>query len=408
MTAIPFPDFNVVSPAGHIRLEMTSPDNVPGAVVEKDSDRNWFGGFQRNFVYRAFDVVTGNVVWERRQPADEQSPYSAWIDDRGWCVVATIDSSNAHLLVIGADGECRARIDLADGILLSAESNDLNPTTAGPHWDHLAYGYFAADDVWACRLKSGRRIVLNLQSGACRRETSDPGDPFSELERRWSVSRLRKASLEFGKLESEPLERSDLLDYFEVLTAQLIAGQLRAIEAVEPLRTLERCRAVGSYTFADQLGWSTAVASLEIRKAAKLAMRQMGIEPEGYASYAFRLERTGRDNESGDDETCDEEADDDESDEENDSFAVERCIEVPERIQDRLARTDRLHLGHSAWDVLELLGAPDSVGRSNDWLYDFVLPEPRTLKLTFQDSPGIVAAITWERAGWIDSDRSDL
>src|SRR5688572_29804104 len=103
MTSIWFPDFDVVSAGGLIRLELSSPYNevVPNSVP-----------FQSNFTYRAVERANDRILWERRQSIDEHSPRRAWIDDSGWAVVATIHAASAKLIVISPDGSRTQEVEL--------------------------------------------------------------------------------------------------------------------------------------------------------------------------------------------------------------------------------------------------------------------------------------------------------
>jgi hypothetical protein len=368
MTFVSYPDFQVDSPGGRIRLEATSPENAEEAKP--------YRFFQSNFIYRARDIATGDLVWERRQGEREHSPRLAWISDSGWCVVAT---SDADLYVIDSDGRLTAVVELHD-LLKNDGRDDLQWSTAGSHWYWGSFIYFPADDVWACRLPSSWRIVLNLSTGECHCEAGVPGDALLTYERDWSVCRLRRAASEIEKLGVDDEDDEDRrANVGEVILAVHLAGQLNATDAVESLRCLELCRELGSCLYAPEVGPEVAVALHTIRRDSQWALRCFGVEPQGYSPYRFwRLPSVPDPTEI------------------RIRFDESRSLDVPERIADRAKRADAVHLGLSAGDVLALLGAPDKRIWDKQWVYHFAEPAPHSFRITFGDHPGIVTSLDRE------------
>lgn len=390
MTAIPFPDFTVVSPGGRVRVEICSPDNAegPDSGDADNSNRRFFGGFQINFVYRAFDQETGALLWERRQTENEMSPATAWVRDDGLCIAALKHAFNAGLLVIEKNGETLWDINLGNTAFASREVGDetlehpdYHWTSAGTFWFDKSFGYFH-ESFWICRLPSGRRLVVDLNSGNCSCRESNLDDDWSEVERRESARRLgqltamrdwsSRRNWDDQDDEDEELRIAEYRLYDELMASIVVAGQVRSRASVGELRRLEQSQYLGGYTSLHFAEPSCDVATLPIRAMARLSLLRLGYQPSGLAPYLFS---------------------------EGDEFSMDQLLKIPENVSNRLERTNQLTIGTSSREVLMSIGSPDAICRDT-WCYDF-LAEGVTVNLEVDCNTGLLTRIEPAQPGWL-------
>lgn len=377
VTAIHYPDLVVTSPGGRCRLEARSPDNA-GRDPGGNHQRVIWGGYQKNFVYAVSRVADGATLW-RRELRGEMSPVAAWVHDDGWAVVVTLHVFFSHLLVLSPEGDRVARFDVCND-LLKGHERELNAGSAGPWWHAGGFAYFVELDGrphWAILTLYGRRVVIDLAT-ARRGDASSPA--FDRHEREWALGRLREAA-DAVPLGRESMPRRALQG---ARTACRLAGELRLREAAPLLQAIEPCDlggiGCGGPVLQDPNGGGVRLRmkAHALRQSAQLALRMLGVEPEGYAPYALR--------------TAAEEG------------RPSTPIAAPERLPDRDRRAEAVTPGWETRAVIDHLGAPDhaSYGR---WEYELSLEAARTLRVEWSDDLTRVEEVTHVRpAVWTDPD----
>jgi hypothetical protein len=328
-------------------------------------------------MYRLFDNATGKLVWEREQTQDESSPIRAWVHDDGVTVIATKNTFGADLLVLNREGVRVFRVDLRDeksGTKL-AES-DLAWTSAGPYWYQYAVAYFAAIDGvwhWCSRLFSGRRMAIDLEACAFANlgETSMPD--LVEAESAWAREQLQEARFD----PHIAPDAVDLPEYESAVKAMLISGLHGLHDQIPKLYEFEPIAWEGGWTSALWLEGHVELAILPIRQTAQRAIRRFGREPRGYSPMRFFKWRDGGQRDE---------------------------IAVPEFVSARFEKGQSIQAGHTAMEVLQMVGAPDS-SSSFECAYDFA--EPRPCKLSLEFEGGVVKSASWAQADWTKTDTTD-
>jgi hypothetical protein len=379
MTAISYPDCRASSPNGRFTLEARSPHNgtIPhrnGRPASPDEFPFKYRDHQSEFRYRLLRGGRSRPVWERWQPATEDSPHEVVVSDDGWAVLRT-HGFCPDVIAISPDGRevVRARIWYADNPDLRRgppsthvwRPATIDFTTAGVYWTSHSWRYFvpvAGRPHFVWRPWDGRRLVIDLD-----RAFVFPDDqPLLEgLERvlveaeRAGVTellaglapRMTEIATRLGPGAGEPAEDDPLLEPLRQVKAALhLVGVHRVVECLPFLRAWEEidCRSVSTGTAALPDHW---LEVQNFRPILQHALRLMGEEPAGFAPYYFTHHARGR-------------------------------LPVPERLTDRRARAARLTPGMAPEQVLRLVGAPDHVRRdshqvgrryvwSETWDYDF-------------------------------------
>lgn len=375
MTAISYPDIVVHSPDRAFRLEARSPDNRPKGHPDRTVAGSTFNddevSFQRAFCFTLYEGDSAQVVWTLEQAAvSATSPSAAHVSDRGWVVVQTHDHLRSEVVAISPSGKRGMTLDVAAALVTDPISRrHVHETTAGPSWSGQSHAWFATlsgrEHFWL-RTWWGDRVLLDLEGGS-RVAASEHEGRLAAEEAAWALSAL-------GSFDADADPWSGPWD--EWLTAITLAGRVRLGSAERLIRPFESISAIWSSSSTDVLstGWAQLhffYQTYRTRPFATLALRRLGAQPRGFASYVF-----GRPGAPGE------------------------HLELPECIQERDQRAVRP--GMKGLDVLQLLGAPDLMdGRR--WSWD--TESDSTLRLTFTD--GVVKSLeTLRPPGWIiDADR---
>jgi len=184
MSAVSFPDLDIVSPNGRYRGEAKSPDNreIPGPDG-KPADPTTFGykygQEQRTFRFRLRDHQ-GQLLWERWQPEREPSPVQLYLADDGWLVIRTHGDRLTYLVCISPAGVETIRVIVTDGCVYRPASetpppgsplviaSNANSSSAGLYWAWAALHFFFhyQNDCYFSMWPSwGERFAINLTQG---------------------------------------------------------------------------------------------------------------------------------------------------------------------------------------------------------------------------------------------------
>lgn len=366
-TAWYYEDVTACSPSGQYRVDAQSPDNKPGST-EKSS--------QADFVYTCRDTRAGKTLWTRKQrmgkpifdrsyPSmtftcpEEGSPVMIFVSDSGWTAVRT---GWNDLIVVTPGGRDRCRIDLVSDALTREEREKyVVQSTGGPLWSGYAVWYFldvGGDRLFVIRPWWGRRILIDIENGTLAQEAGARSKAMSTYERSYVLTELAN-----GTKTQKQWERGGHWELVRpVLNAAFLAGRLEIADTIPLLRQLEDSpyvgiSRIGHFTAPDKRDAQLdpdSYSTLEVRQVVQLSLRRLGEQPKPLPANEFCIRY---------------------SDYRKDRPYVPKGLTVP-----RHANTGRLTPGMSAEQVLDLVGAPDFVGRDT-WEYDMDANPPFSLVL---------------------------
>lgn len=421
MTARGYPDCDATSPNGRYRLEARSPHNgtIPHRNGQFATEAEYgfaYRDHQSHFRYQLLDTATGNeVVWERWQAQTEDSPSELIVSDEGWSilrvcgdrpeVIAVTPTGRDALRVVVADADQTEQEALA-GIVTRGPNarrwcpHTLSFTTAGRFWTGNSWRYFLnaiGTRYFVWRSARGARLILDLDAEELitEDEARDAGLEPHTVERE-SADALQilaqcaqnvdaiQAALDENynaqKWDQEPLASVWRLDSALVLTATH-----RLTAAVPYLRALEPINSRSYTTRSDAFAEDVDREGRWFRPWVHHVLRVLGEEPRGYATYSF--------------------ADD----------GVR--IDAPECVPNRRERAQQLAHEMTAFDVLQLLGAPDHLTSNSRWVetrhqwaehweYDFRTTTGWvTLRITW--GGGKLLAFAEAPADWLEGDERE-
>lgn len=304
MTDIYFSDFTVTSVDGAYRLEAASPANEEGA-----EQRRMFG-HQRDFVYTVFEQQSGAQVWSRRQADGELSPSEAFVGPDGSVVIRTHGHINAGLVVLSAQGQMLADIDVIEGVFGGREnledSVEVRWTSAGPYWatGHISM-FFEADGrhVFCVRTPFGRKILVDMSTGAL----LEPSEQMARLADQAIAAEVLRQSSEpapaairaGGQIDEDDDEVLNWL--MGALPWAIAAGQLGLAQTEPALRVLEACWYGDTATGAGPLNgrrggfgpW--ALETCTARLIPHLSLKRLGLVPVVSPGYRFYKDAEIRD-----------------------------------------------------------------------------------------------------------------
>jgi HEAT repeat protein len=391
-----FPAYEATSPNGRFLLVAESPEEHP-------SLDQWSG-----FRYRLLERGAGSraspssantearVVWERWQ--NEGPPRELVVSDEGWSVLRT-DGRAPDVIAVSPAGNDAVRVlihrprwntetgpDRAYRFGWEVELGSI--LLGGPLlWAWRSFPYFVQVDgmaffVW--RTSWGQRLVLDLTHETLLPEDSPAraalARAMDEEEKRSAYRLLLNLSVHLYEAQEFLARRARtphlIGPVMRVPAAIHLVGLHRHHEALPLLRLWEAIDqpASSQTTFAMGHGW-LAEAQF-IRPILHHALRLLGEEPQGYATYHFRKADGAR-------------------------FAV------AQHVTHRRERAAELHLGMSAEQVLRLVGSPDHIRRTEyngmeEWEYDFLVADQWvTLRLLWEGHR--VTVLQEEPAYWLES-----
>jgi hypothetical protein len=408
MTAISYPDPEVVSPDGRFTLEARSPHN--GTINHTDDRAPSLEEFefryrrhQRSFRYRLLIRKDGprtgeaRVVWERWQDKGEDSPHELLVSDDGWSVIRThgfrpeviaVDPGGrdaVRVWVLGAGNESE-EADVNDASEAPARRPEtwrlkhLTWSTAGLLWAGNSWRYFfhvAERPYFVWRTFSDQRLVLDL-SHAARLSEPEVGltRAMDEHEKGGAIRLLSEVSASMDDVQrllsglgsgAEATETCPLRQKLDgALAALHLAGAHQVRDSVPLLRQWERIDRTRSSTGSTAFGRGWSREAQYFRPVVHHSLRLLDALPQGYAAYYFR-------------------------------DADGRRFPAPERIIGRRQRSAELHRGMSAKQVLQLVGSPDHVRQEShragklyrwteEWEYDFrVMGQWQTLRIVWEE-----------------------
>ena len=367
-TARYYSDITEESPAKKFKIEAISPDNADKEDIHR--------AFQKSFVYTFRDIEKNEVLWTRKQPPAEMksgtdskgvvrtqtiekegSPNSLFVSDDGWTVIWT---GWSELIIVDITGKDRGIVQLLKNGFTEKENKEyVIVTTAGPRWTWCSLWYFldaGEQPLFVIRPWWGRRVVLDLKSGSLISETPDIAKQAALWEKNHVLAELRRDA----DSPSKPSSR----DNWRYITAAYVAGRDKITEAIPMLEELQNSTFVGMV--ADdwkrhkkgEVALSVYCATFPLRQVAQLSLRRLGKTPGQIPATQVTVE-----------------------DEDNRTKwhpYVAKKIDGP-----RAANAGKIKTGMTPEEVLDLIGAPDSVGYtsrfSRFWEYDMDAPTPFTL-----------------------------
>jgi hypothetical protein len=296
-----FQDLEAASPNGRFRLEATSPDNEDGP---------WKTAFQSKFHYRLLEKANTNAIWSRQQPMDpggrfpgrfplEGPPVALYVSDEGWVVIRTADvSASCELLAVNPAGQDKLRVDILKVLGLEGDWRNylqyVQFSTAGLDWGQ-AYcrpyfvtlhdaPHFCLPTWW------GQRLLIDLPAGRTVAVTSESEPELLKVETAFVLSTLEATSL--WKYDLDQMINPGLVKgspgpaVQEVIAALLMTANLKIMEAVSLVRTLESSPIVltssgGSSPYEPPPGGikPATYQNLTVRQAAQLCLRRLGLRP---------------------------------------------------------------------------------------------------------------------------------
>jgi hypothetical protein len=381
MTAVLHEDLVVTSPSGRVVLEARSPDNDPDRPRARDAlpaahPRRIWNGFQSDFVYTVRRADDGVVLWTRAQPRDEAGPVGACVDEQGRAVVWTRTNASSEVMVFAADGALVRALDVH--ALLPRE--ELWRTTAGPQWDLDGHAYtvdLAGRPHWCMHTQSGRRMLLELETGTHVEDVTPFVADLERAERTWALRTLWAGVSAAAGWPLEMHSERDFRAIRPVLLAARLAGALALREAVPLLQRLEGVALESMTSF-----WSVApspraprgsvtVTHLRLRRLAQWSLRKLDVEPAMLPAYLFHA-GTIRD-------------------------------PLPVRVAPRgPLDAARASAGGDFWETVAALGAPDALER-RAWRYHLGLADGATLELRWDAATHRVSEARWRRPPtWVE------
>lgn len=364
-------DLSEQSPAGKYIVEAKSPDNA---------NKEGRHAFQASFVYTCRDTTTQEVLWTKAQPmfepqkigedADgiyvrpaEGSPVGLFVSDAGWTVIYT---GRDELVIVDLTGQIRGRIGiLGEGFTAEENAKFVRETSAGPMWEGYSLWYFlnvGEQSFFVVRPWWGRRVVLNLETGKVAEETPDVADQAFEYERNYVLTELTKAVQTRKKWDTKNGSGAT----YPIMKAAYLAGRLPVPEAGALLDQLQDSRYgggsgrffVGKRQFDGEVD-PGSFHTLTVRQVIQLSLRRLGKTPRQLPANRFDMQF--------------------------DDYEKNRPY-VPKRLRaPRETYIDEVQAGQTAEQVLDLIGAPDFVGRSRTWEYDMDASPPFSLILKWDE-----------------------
>jgi hypothetical protein len=438
MTAIFYPDCSTASDSREFTLEARSPHN--GTIRHKDgrkpSDEEFgfkYRQHQSEFRYRLLDnsppsalgrLFRGagpSVVWERWQADREDSPGELVVSDDGWAVIRTHGFS-PDVIAVGPDGKDAVRVRIS-----GAEEEPPAPvpdgrapvyywpleqvgfSTAGHYWSGHSWRSFfeyAGEPHFLWRTSWGQRLVLDLGRGVAFTDAQSlPAElavtvvaaeqsGVTELLAALSGRMAEVRTLLSRRREDEACDRDPLLDRVRQVTAALhLVGVHRLRECVPLLRDWEALDCPSSSLGSTAMPGRWWMQNQLFRPVAHHALKVLGEEPRGYATYGFIAGE----------------------------FDAPERFPIPECIPDRAGRVGLLRPEMPAETVLEYVGSPDFVRRSSrpegrryrwseDWEYDLHDGTAwRTVRLHWEDGGrvGVLTTIDEVPPYWLDGDERE-
>ena len=384
-------DKTAESPSKKFKVEAKSPDNA-------GNENGFSRPFQASFVYTLRDVEKNTVLWTRKQPMGakekyytppkEGSPVALFVSDAGWTVIRTAWD---ELVVVDIAGKDRGVVRiLEDGFTAEENKEYVQDTTAGPLWSGCSLWYFldaGKQSLFVVTPWWGRRVVLDLKSGKIIPETPDIAKQAALYEKNYVVDELLKYVASTSKVAS-----CDCEDCWRVKIAAYVAGRDGIKEAIPLLEELQNSAYIGSMG-----GWGYGrkfegevceceYSTFTLRQVTQLALRRLGKTPRQLPATQFDVRY---------------------EDYKKNRPYVPRKIDGP-----RAANAGKIKTGMTPEEVLDLIDAPDFVGREKRapgdaiWEYDMDAETPFTL-LVHWDGRRVAVVEQIKPARWQDGQVRD-
>lgn len=344
-----FPNRSASSENGRYKITAISEDNKPGEFVP----------FASNFIYTLTDTHAKQEVWVRRQSANEGSCTRLYVDSDGWVVIYTARHQLRSVDPNGADIGMVAILN--DGISEAERKAYVAWTTAGPMWEDYSVWYFLeheGDRLFVIRPWWGRRIIVDIQTGALVEITDQIADACLEYENCYAMRELRLAVDTQDQWDTD--RHTDAI--WPILTSAFLAGKLDLKETIPLLRQLETSNYSGSsstsgFAFGAEFNGEIephSYSTFTLRRVVALSLRRLGEEPKQLPIHVFPVRHRNY--------------------EDNYDYQPKPLA------QPRHTLVDKLELGMTPEQVLDLIGSPDFMVYF-PWEYDMDADPPYTLAL---------------------------
>jgi hypothetical protein len=344
---VSFKDLSERSPSKRYEVKAQSPDNHP------DSDRRFW---QSKFVFTCTDTRNDKIVWTRKQrEEDEGSPIALFVSDTGWTVIRTFLDD---VICIDKEGTERGTVDLLRHAFVGTEFKDyFHCTSAGFYWGRWSLWYFLEADgqnLFVIRPWWGRRILIDVESGGLAKTSPLVEKAIVDSEHDYVITELARGvrtrdewELEFGGTRG-----------WRVVEAAYLAGVLKFADAVPDLVKLQDSNYCGSCAGlldlekfdgeVDPHSYSTNT----LRQAVHLSLRRLDTAPGHWPAHEFSTHY--------------------------EDYKRNTIYEPKPPVMPRHTRLGDVRKGMKAEEVLDLIGAPDFIGRDT-WEYDMDTKPPHSL-----------------------------
>lgn len=391
-----YPNTSATSPDGRFRVDAKSPDNPEHGRGK---------AFASSFVYTLTDTRAGTkVVWTRSQPMlrskgsrraypDEGSPMSVYVDDTG--LVAAYVSGESMVFMRSTDGRKIGEVDILKSFPEQIRDQHVRWSTAGPMWTWNslwsfvltpASGENAERLLFVIRPGWGHRLVMDPEKG----QLIDVGNFASCLsEDELAAASADKAHVMRAVLSSERASCVKVLEgvaehknpsgsllarqrnqrHYQAATAACVVGQLHAVGAVAPLRTIEAA-------IVDELsdkGADRDESMLHLLREVRMALRRLGETP--LAGFGIELQLMKKEQTWA---TVDPNA---------------PRLKLWVSLEERAMNAAKIEAGMSLTALTELMGCPDTRADDERWScydYDIDGENAHTLRVRINESTNTV------------------
>jgi hypothetical protein len=416
MTAIYYPDLVKISENQRFRLEAISAHNgtiphLDGKWPEPDEFEFEYRQHQNGFRYRLVDD-RDNVLWERWQGEDEDSPHELLVSDQGWSIVRTHGFA-PEIIVVKPGGGDALNIDLLGVENVNPRWGLSEPrrlhfwrlsrmgySTAGSYWSENSWPHFfqVGDRPFFCwRAWWGQRLVIDLGASRIWTEPEALDPSIAEALAFSEIDGVRKLLDEFSKKFDEVRDfidsgydkskRIPLMEKLPMVVGALhLVGVHQIKECVPILREWESldCPEHPNLTSSMEGHW---MGHQHFRRIVQQVLRRLDEVPVGSSYYVVKEPR-------------------------------QAPLPFPGNVTDRYQKIRAIEDSMTADQILNTIGLPDFVDRwpnpdekpvrwTEVWDYDFRLDQGWvTTRITWQAvrKKVWISAIVEAPSDWLNSD----